>query len=291
MIFDALHPPHDAVPSDPAPATVLASWEPGTFLENLAPGPDGSWWVTSPSHRRVDHVAADGRLLTRVDLGAPATGIVADGDTALVTSGEPGTPGWRLLRVRDDGYVPVADLPGVTFANGMTRHGNGLVIADCLRGALVRFTSDGAVEDLVVDPLLTPLDPQGPLPGVNGLAVGPAGDLVMTSTGRGLVLRLGAAGLEVVAERLVGDDLTVTPDGALYVATHTFDSVLRLRPDGARADVATRVDGVVGPTSVALEPDGRALVVTTTGGMLAAPDTPEPARLVRIDLTSGGGHP
>jgi sugar lactone lactonase YvrE len=277
---DALHPPHDPAPPDLRPVTVLAEWAPGTFLENLAPGPDGSWWVTSPSHRFVERIDADGRRRAHVDLPAAATGVVADGDAALVACGEPGAPGWSLLRVDDAGYAPYARLDDVTFANGLVRRDDELVVADCLRGALVTVARDGRVADLLVDPLLAPADPDGPLPGVNGLALDPAGDLVLTSTGRGLVLRLRSGRLETVADRLVGDDLAVAADGTAYLATHTFDSILRLRPDGSRHDVAH----LPGPTSVRSAPDGHGLVATTTGGLLTRGPDAGPARLVHLDV-------
>jgi sugar lactone lactonase YvrE len=288
---DALHPVHDAVPVEAAAVSVIAEWEPGTFLENLAPAPDGAWWVTSPTHHRVDTVERDGSLRHRVAFPAPVTGIVVDPTDpaiALVACGELGQPGWRLYRLRANDAEPVADLGDVRFANGMTWYDDELVVADSARGALAVVDLDtGRAATVRADPLLTSRDPAGPLPGVNGLAATADGALLLTSTERSLVLRLrGAldtAPLEVVAERLVGDDLTTTPDGAAYVATHTYHSVLRLDPDGSRRDVATHAQGVAGPTSVAVDPDRGGLVVCTTGGLLSPPaGAPEPARLLRV---------
>jgi hypothetical protein len=55
--IDTLHPPHDIPPRRPLPTSVLAEWETGTFIENLAPWAARGWWVTIPSHRRVELVA------------------------------------------------------------------------------------------------------------------------------------------------------------------------------------------------------------------------------------------
>jgi hypothetical protein len=288
VTVDALHPVHDPVPTAPAAVSVIAEWAPGTFLENLAPAPDRAWWVTSPSHRRVDLVGPDGVVRDRTDLPHAATGIVADGPDALVCCGDPGSTGWRLYRLRDGAAAAVADLGEVRFANGLTRYGDDLVVADSARGALaVVDRATGRTTTVRADPLLTTRDPAGPLPGVNGLAVTPGGDLLVTSTERSLVLRLrgplDSGPLEVVAERLVADDLCVTADGVAYLATHTYHSILRLDPDGGRRDVATHAQGVAGPTSVAVDPDDGSLVACTTGGLLAPPDgAPEPARLLRI---------
>jgi len=140
------------------------------------------------------------------------------------------------------------------------------------------------------------MDPHGPLPGVNGLTVDAAGDLLLTNTSRSLLLRLRGepehGHLTKEAERLVGDDLAAHPDGTVYIATHTYNSILRLNPDGQRLDIATDADGVIGPTSVALTSDRRSLVAGTTGGLLSPPPSgPQPARLVRIELAPARGSP
>ena len=90
--------------------------------------------------------------------------------------------------------------------------------------------------------------------------------------------------LEVVAERLFADDLDLDPDGRIYLATHTYHSVLRLDPDGHREDIAGHAQGIAGSTSVAFDPrDPASLYVTTTGGMLSPPGGElEPARLIRL---------
>ncbi len=51
---------HELVVTRLVAAETLAQRAPGTFLENLAAPPDGSWLVTIPSHNRVDRVQPDG---------------------------------------------------------------------------------------------------------------------------------------------------------------------------------------------------------------------------------------
>jgi hypothetical protein len=290
---DPLHPVHDAVPADPLPVTVVAEWETGTFLENLAHAPDGGWWVTSPHHCRVEQVGADGVVRHSVRFPGPVTGIVADladEHQALVAGADPDHGSWTLYQISDGVAVPLCPLPGVAFANGMTWYGTQLVIADSTRGALVAVDPrSGRVDIVREDELLAPANPQLPLPGVNGLTVDASGDLLLTNTSRSQLLRLhgGLAdgALTVAADRLVGDDLAAHPDGNVYIATHTYHSVLRLDVDGNRSDVATYTQGVAGPTAVALAPDRMSLFVCTTGGLLSpAAGAPEPARLLRIDL-------
>jgi len=67
---------------------------------------------------------------------------------------------------------------------------------------------------------------------------------VVTITARRLVLRVpikpdGAAGpIETVAGRIRGDDFAIGLSGALYIATHGQQTVMRLDPSGARATLA-----------------------------------------------------
>ncbi len=93
-----------------------------------------------------------------------------------------------------------------------------------------------------------------------------------------------------MAERLFADDLDLGPDGRIYLATHIYNSVLRLDPDGHREDIAGHAQGIAGSTSVAFDPrDPAMLYVTTTGGILSPPGgKPEPARLIRLNPNYSG---
>ena len=290
---DPMHPAHDVVPVEPLPVTVVAEWEAGTFLENLAHAPDGGWWVTSPSHSLVHEVGPGGDIRRSIKFPGLVSGIVADQADerrALVTFQDPSQGTWMLYSINGDGASPLFELPGVAFANGMTWYGTQLVIADSARGALVAVDPrSGRVDIAREDKMLTPVVPNSPAPGVNGLTVDSSGDLLLTSSSRSLLLKLhgdlATGALTVVAERLAGDDLVAHPDGDVYIATHTYNSVLRLDAKLNRSDVATHDQGVAGSTAVALAPDRRSLFVTTTGGLLSPPPGgPEPARLLRIDL-------
>ena len=291
--IDPLHPAHDAGNLRPTHSAIVAQWPPGTFLENLALDPNGrSFLVTSPSDCAVYRVSPESSVQTAAQFDQTPTGIVSHPRLGtLVAVGTQGKPDWRLFRITTHGAEPVCDLPEMLGANGMTWAGNRLLVVDSGRSVIAAVDSSaGTAETWLRHPLLTPVDDGAPLPGINGLAFH-SGWVVMTSTDRGLILKVRAsshdpaAGLEVVAERLVGDDLTVAPDGRIFVATHTYHSVLCLHPDGRREDVATHADGIAGPTAVAIGGGpSPALYVTTTGGLLSPPaGEVEPARLIRVE--------
>jgi hypothetical protein len=292
---DALHPPHDPVPLHPVATDVVAQWPPGTFLENLALDSDGeSWLVTSPFNQTVYRVRADGTTQTAAKFDQWVTGIVSHPQSPLAAVGTQGQAGWRLHRLTDGGSQAVCELPGVLFANGMTWAGGRLLVVDSARSVVLAVDTGAATSSVWLEhSLLTPQRPDSPMPGINGIAVHD-GWVVMTNTQRGLLLRVPTESphprrdLEVLAERLSGDDLAVMPDGRIMVATHTYHSVLCLYPDGRREDIAGHDQGVAGPTAVAVGPESTpTLYVSTTGGLLSPPsDAVEPARLLRMDVSA-----
>ncbi|GAA5142319.1 SMP-30/gluconolactonase/LRE family protein [Pseudonocardia adelaidensis] len=271
------------------PAEIITEWEPGTFAENLAPGPEDSWLVTLTSHRRVDRVAADGSREVFAEVSGMPTGIVADGDGALVVSGDIGQEGWRLDRVGESGVEKVCDLPELRFGNGMARSGEQLFVTDSARGLLLAVApGTGRSTVWLEHELLSPAAESGGVPGVNGVTV--RGEhLYLTSTSRALVLRvrLGATAgdLEIVAEQLLADDFDIHPDGRMFLATHVFDSVRQLEPDGSHRDIAGRDQGIETSTAVAVDPrDSTRLWVTTAGERFGSPHREKPARLVRLTV-------
>ncbi|MCY1015278.1 SMP-30/gluconolactonase/LRE family protein [Pyxidicoccus sp. MSG2] len=77
-----------------------------------------------------------------------------------------------------------------------------------------------------------------------------------------------------VPEGGLGNDLTVAPDGGLYVTDSTRAAVLYLRPGGERLETyvsdarfASKAPGLsgIGPAGIALAPDGKTLAINTFG--------------------------
>jgi hypothetical protein len=290
---------HDAPPLRPVPSVVVAEWPEGTFLENLAPSGThpGSWLVTVPSHNRIDRVDPGGKWDTVVELPTTVTGITTTDLGTFFLTGVMGEPGWWLARLDDpDAGQPsgdtVCDVPELVLGNGLTWDGHRLLAVDSGLGHLVAIDPVQRTSSVwLAHELLTKLDPATALPGANGIVVH-GGWVYVTNSERALLVRCPVASdspadeLEVVAERLAGDDLDIDRHGRAYVATHVLHSVLRLDPDGRREDIAGLDEGVAGSTSVALDPqDPTALYVTSTGGMLNPPEGGvQPSRLVRLTL-------
>ena len=289
-------PAHDVPALRPVPSAVVAEWPEGTFLENLAPSTThpGSWLVTIPSHNRIDRADQDGKHDTVVELSDTVTGIATTDLGTFFLTGVMGSAGWQLARLEDSGrgHTTVCDIPDLVVGNGLTWDGHRLLAVDSGLGHLVAIDPVERTSSVwLAHELLTKLNPDTPNPGANGIAVH-QGWVYVTSSERAQLLRCPLASnspadeLEVVAERLAGDDLDIDPHGRVYVATHVLHSVLRLDPDGHREDIAGLDQGMAGSTSVALDPqDSTALYVTATGGLLSPPEGGvQPARLVRLTL-------
>jgi len=64
-----------------------------------------------------------------------------------------------------------------------------------------------------------------------------------------------------------------------------YNSVVRITPGGKLTVIAEAGQGVAGSTSAAFGPGGRALYVTTNGGMfLPPPGGVGPGRVVRLEV-------
>jgi sugar lactone lactonase YvrE len=239
-------------------------------------------------------VRADGTTQTAAKFDQWVTGIVSHPQGPLAAVGTQGQADWRLHRITDGAAQAVCELPGVLFANGMTWADGRLLVVDSQRSVVLAVDTEAGTSSVWLEHrLLTPLRPDSPVPGINGIAVHDAW-VVITNTQRGLLLRVPTDSphprrdLEVLAERLSGDDLAVMADGRIMVATHTYHSVQCLHPDGRREDIAGHDQGVAGPTAVAVGPESTpALYVSTTGGLLSPfGEAVEPARLLRMDVTA-----
>lgn len=290
---------HDSGNLDLVPVTTLATWPRGSFAESVAVDASGALFVSLHTDAAVVRVDPQtGAASPFAQLPAPATGLAFAADGALiVTGGAPGTPPGYVWRVTPEGRVEdLAVIPAAAFLNGLTPLGGRMLIADSL-GACVHALdpASGAVETWLADPLLG-ADPAGGAPGANGIKVY-GGAAYVSVTGADRIVRVpiidGAAGQpEIHAEALRADDFAIDADGALYIATHQAQSLLRLAPDGTRTTLAGAAQGMVGSTAVAFgrtEADRTSIYVTTTGGTWTVPeDQVEEAKLLRLDVGRPG---
>lgn len=294
-------PGHDGGRWAPVRAKVAASWPAGAFAENLAIDADGVVFVSLHSHNRIERFdPRSGKLETFARLPAPATGLAFGVGGALwVTGGTVGKPPGYIWRVERSGAVESwVEIPDAVFMNGCTPHPDGQTLLACesVTGRILQIRQDRREwRSWIADERLRPQNPQ--MPGANGIKLRNR-QAWISVTDSNLILRAsiggdGAAGpLELAAENVRGDDFAFGTSGALYIATHPAQTVLRLAADGARVTIAGPSEGAVGSTACAFgraAGDEKALYVTTNGGLWAPyRGQVQDAKLLRLEVGEAG---
>ncbi len=296
---------HDGGVWSPVAVRTVATWPVGSLAENLAVSDDGTVCVALYSGNCIDRYdPPTGNTRVFATLAAPPMGLALDTDGTLWATGGafPTGPG-HVWRIAPGGEVRHwADLPDAPFINGCTVHPNGQILLACesLTGCVLAIDLRGPNQwnTWLSDDILKPDVPR--VPGANGIKI-KDGAALITVSARQLVLRVpilpdGTPGpVETVANRLRGDDFAIGASGALYIATHTAQTVMRLDPSGARGTLAGPDQGAAGATACAFgrtQADATALYVTTTGGLLAPHNgVVQDAKLLRLDVGEPGWMP
>jgi len=295
-------PPHDAAPISKVPATTVASWPVGTFVENIVAYPDGGFVVAVHSKCELELIQPGKERRTFARLPGPPTGLSLLGDDLFVSVGEPGKNGWSIHRVKPDGRSEkLLDIPEALFLNGSTPfRGSSILVVDSILGRAIEIDTRNGQRQVWLDhDLLRKITSNPMMPGVNGVKAF-RGHVYFSNTERAMILRApvkpdGTAGTpEVLAERFVGDDFAFDTAGNLYVTTHVHNQLQRLSPTGGRTVLAGVEEAMNGSTACAFgrgPADSHCLYVTTTGGIVAPIDgRVREAKLVRLDVGVEGAE-
>ena len=288
-----LPPIYDTAAVRTVPVTTVADFAPGTFLENIAVDERGLF-VNSYLDGRIYRFDPRGVRSLWATIDGTIAGIALDPDGSAVVSGWIGGKEPAVFRVDADGHATtLLRLVDGQFPNGIVRlTADRYLVADSYRGVVWQVDlAAKAASVWIEDDLLKRADATNPTPAVNGLKVHD-GALYASNTAKQLLVRIpiedGRAGRPtVVRERLGIDDFDFGPDGALYGATHVYDSLVRVGPDGVVTILAGLAEGMAGSTAVAARTvDGRTtLYVVTNGGMsLPPPGGVQRARVLRVEL-------
>jgi sugar lactone lactonase YvrE len=294
-------PGHDHGTWGPVAVRVVASWPPGHFAENLAVDDKGSVFVSLHSHHRVDRYDPVTRRLTEfARVPVPVAGLAFDrGGTLWATGGSVGESPGYVWRISGNGtWEEWLQVPDAVFMNGcaIDPGSRTLLVCESMTGRVLAVDlTERSWRPWISDAFLQPASEQ--IPGANGIKLH-EGRAWISVTDRNVIMRAslrpdGSAGsLEFAAENLRGDDLAFAASGAIYVATHPAQTVLRLAPEGVRTTVAGPKEGAVGSTACAFgrAPDDRhALYVTTNGGLsLPYEGRLQDAKLLRLEVGEDG---
>lgn len=283
------------------PAQTVAEFPVNTFLENIAIDRNGEIFVTSFEEGKVYHVAATGDFKEFAQIGGNAAGIAFDHQGNLLVAGvtEDKTP--AVFQINQTGTTELlVTLPDAVFLNGMTYlTGDRYLIADSFKGAIWDInTAEKTAQIWLQHERLAPSEAEfPPFPAVNGLKI--YGDMLYVSnTQRQQLIRIplnqdftpGTPELFLTNVNL--DDFAFDIQGNLYAATHVYNSVVRIIPEGQITTIAKAEQGMTGNTALAFgrtPNDHTSIYVTTNGGMSLPPSTGvEPGKVVRLDVGIAG---
>ena len=265
-------------------AGTIATYPPGTLLENIAIAPTGDLFVTAIDSGTIFKVSPAGSSRVFGQVQGPLVGLAFDTDGTLVAVG-----GTSVYRFRADGTPSlVMNIAGAQSLNGVALFSRGtFLVADDSAATVWKVdVNRGTAHAWLAGGLLT-FPPDGLPIGPNGVKLF-RGAVYISNTGAGTLLRVpimwdGSAGTpQVYASSFQVDDFAFGLDGSVFAATQT-GSIIRLHPNGTRTTIAT---GTLGDAAVAF---GHTLfdfwdiyVVNNGGAFLGLPNGPMAASLVRL---------
>lgn len=295
-------PGHDGGVWSPVAAAIVAKWPAGHFAENLAVDAAGAVFVSLHSHNTImRYDPHGGPLAVFAALPAPVAGLAFDAAGALwATGGVLGQAPGIVWRIAPDGEaVEWARIADAVFLNGSTPHPDGhrLLVCESMTGRIIAVDqrTQGVWHNWLADKRLCPSGQQ--TPGANGIKFW-RDEAWISVTDLNMLYRAALGGdgnpgaLQVGAEQLRADDFAFGISGALYIATHPAQTVMRIGAGGDRATIAGPAEGAVGSTACAFgraKGDETALYVTTTGGLWSPyRGAVQDAKLLRLGVGEAG---
>jgi hypothetical protein len=228
------------------------------------------------------------------------TGIAFAPDGGLIVTGWDAAGESILLHIHLDGSVTLlATLPDAIFLNGITPlTSQRYLTADSYRGCIWQFDWITRQVSLWLEhPLLARSHPEPPFPAANGIKRF-GNTLYVSNTEKMLLLQIPIESEEQPGEPIIFlsstniDDFAFDNEGNLYAATHIYNSVLLITPDGTTTTIAQADQGVIGSTAVGfgrLPDDATSIYVVTNGGMFLPPEGGVvPANVVRLEVGKPG---
>lgn len=283
-----------------APAKIITSFPVNTFLENLAIAPDGTIFVTNHEVGQIVRITPDGNQQIHASVEGKVSGLAFTSNGGLVATGWNADSIPVVSLITADGMVEtLVKLPDAIFLNGITPLSDTQYLAaDSYRGAIWLIDIAQPHSSIWLEhSLLARNSLESVIPAANGLKrFGKF--LYVSNTEKMLLLRIPIdmtnepGEPEIFVKQTNIDDFAFDVEGNLYGATHIYNSVVKITPDGSTTIIAQAEQGVVGSTAVAFgqtESDSTAIYVVMNGGMfLPLPTGVLPANIVRLEVGKAG---
>jgi hypothetical protein len=292
-----LPPIYDKTPVNLAPTAVVAEFPKGTFLENIAVDGAGNLFINSYLDGKIYRIDKQGQRSEWASIDGTIAGIALNPDGSALISGWLKGKEPAVFTVDSRGRSELLmRLPGGQFPNGVVRLGEGrYLVADSYRGAI--WDIDRVKRSATVwleHESLSRADVNNPTPAVNGIKVF-GGALYASNTARQWLVRIpivnGAAGApQTLMQRIGLDDFAFDEAGVLYGATHVYNSLVRVTPQGAVSVIGGLAQGMAGSTAAAVakaETGATTLFVVTNGGLSLPPEGGlQTAKVLRVEIAA-----
>jgi hypothetical protein len=292
-----LPPIYDKTPVNLAPTTVVAEFPKGTFLENIAVDGSGNLFINSHLEGKVYRIDPQGKRSEWARIDGTIAGIALNPDGSALSSGWVKGKEPALFTVDARGRSErLMRLPDGQFPNGVVRLGDGrYLVADSYRGAIWAVDSVKKSATLWLEhDSLKRADVNNPTLAVNGIKVF-GGALYASNTARQWLVRIpiinGAAGAPQTLMQGMGlGDFAFDDAGVLYGATHVYNSLVRVTPQGVVSVIAGVAQGMAGSTAVAVvksQAGATTLFVVTNGGRSLPPEGGlQSAKVLRVEVAA-----
>lgn len=295
-----LPPLYEDDPVELVPSQSIATFPVNTFLESIVVDADGTLFITNHEAGEILRLTSTGESTVHAKISGKANGLALAEDGSLIVSAWNADNVPTIFQVAPNGHVTtLLTLPEAIFLNGLTQlSSDRYLVADSYRGAIWELNTVTATAQIwLEDQLLARSTTESMTPGVNGLKIF-AGTLYASNSDQAHIVQIpiqptGEPGEpKLFVQNTQIDDFAFDTEGNLYGATHVFNSVIKIAPDGS---ITTVAQDVVGSTAVAFgrtEADRNSLYVVTNGGMFLPPPTGVVAAQVeRLEVGQQGWVP
>jgi sugar lactone lactonase YvrE len=271
-------------------SNVVKTYDEGLWFEGIAAGNDGTLYLAG--NRGIEFSRSDyyhdaqGELIARqpngkeqvlfkTPRGTTAGVIAVAGDGTLYMTSHGDVP--CIWRIDAQGNAQqVTRFSNGAWPNGLDIGPDGMLYTpDSALGVIWRVDPNTGHADVAIRDTALSARPYIALaPGANGLHF-KGRDMIVTVSDKTTVLKYpmddkGSFGKAVVLSTgIPGDDFAIGRDGALFVTTHPYNTVVRVMPDGKRTIIGKSEQHIVGATDAVFgkgEKDRETLYVVTDGG-------------------------
>ncbi|MRT92413.1 SMP-30/gluconolactonase/LRE family protein [Ancylomarina sp. 16SWW S1-10-2] len=264
------------------------------FLESVASGKDGSIYTTNLMQGLVYRIK-DGNVKTLVDFDGMLAGLTFLDDNNLLVTGTSDKKEAVILQLnlkRGESKI-VATVPEGILLNGIAKlNKNNFLIADSFKGVIWKLNiKDASTSIWLQNDLLASPSIEKQSPGVNGIKV-KGNSVYISNTGKMLMVKIPllkgdkAGDPEILHENVFIDDFEMDAQNNIYAATHIYDKIIKITPQGKVSIIAEAEQGVTGCTCLTWKYGSKStLLVSGNGGMLKAnKDEVVTAKIVELNL-------